>query len=73
MLSIFSRTEYHNGVRNLSHIHFILQTYWTKLSQMEKDFVNDLICASVFDIISPNEVNDRNNDGMITTVVNVKK
>ena len=53
--AIFARKEYQTKQGNLSHSHMMIELKWSKMSQEEKDFVNDLIRASIFDIVKPEE------------------
>ena len=53
--AIFARKEYQTKQGNLSHSHMMIELKWSKMSQEEKDFGNDLIRASVFDIVKPEE------------------
>ena len=51
VLSVFTRCEYQKDVGNLSHIHLILEVDYTNLNSKQKDFVEDLIHATIPEIV----------------------
>ena len=53
---IFVRYEYQKDIGNLSHIHLILQVKRNELSEEENKFINDLIPASIGEVVRPQEV-----------------
>ena len=55
VFAIFARKEYQKDKGNLSYTHLMLKVNWDKLSDQEK-ILNDLIRASVIDIVRVNEV-----------------
>ena len=68
ILSIFSRNEYQDDVGNLSHIHLILQIYWSVMTSDNKKFVKDLMRASTYDIVKPDEVQNMIDHGIFKTI-----
>ena len=73
VLSIFARNEYQKEAGNLSHIHLILQVDWKVMNQSEKEFVQDLIRASILDVVRPNEVQRFIDEGIFECVDDVKE
>ena len=53
---IFVCYEYQKDIGNLSHIHLILQVKRNELSEEENKFINDLIRASIGEVVRPQEV-----------------
>ena len=49
--AIFARKEYQSKQGNLSHSHLIAELKWSVMSEEEKEFVNDLIRADIFEIV----------------------
>ena len=54
--AIFARKEYQKDRGNLSHSHMMVALNWASMTQEEEDFVNNLIRASIFDIVKTEEV-----------------
>lgn len=68
LLAIFARREYQSDKGNLSHSHIIIQLDFRNMTTEEKDFVDDLIRASVFDIVRPDEVQRFIDEGVFECV-----
>lgn len=66
--SIFVRHEYQKDRGNLSHIHLILEVKWKDLSPEEEGFVEDLIRASILDIVRTEEVESLINEGIFKSL-----
>ena len=66
VVSIFERKEYQQLSGNLSHTHLILEVLYNLLSVEEQKFVNELIRASVIDVIRYNEIDDYIKNNIIT-------
>ena len=49
--SLFARHEFQASVGNLPHIHAMLKIAWHLLTMAQRAFVNDLIRASLLDIV----------------------
>ena len=58
VFAIFARKEYQKDRGNVSHTHLMLKIDWTKLTAEEKTFMDDLIRASVIDVVRVDEVDD---------------
>ena len=56
MTAIFARKEYQKDKGNLSHSHLMIRLNWSLMSDIKTEFVNDLIRASICDIVRPDEV-----------------
>ena len=54
--AIFARKEYQKEKGNLSHTHLMAQVRWSKLTDEEKEFVEDLVRASIMDIVRSDEI-----------------
>ena len=54
--AIFARKKYQTSKGNLSHAHVMICLLWNAINENNKTFVNNLIRASIFDIIRPNEI-----------------
>ena len=67
-LSIFARHEYQKDAGNLSHIHLLLQVDWKCLKTEEKEFVRDLIRASVLDVVRHDDAIKLVEDGVLEHV-----
>ena len=48
---LFARHEFQESVGNLPHIHVMLKITWHLLTMAQRLFVNDLIRASLLDIV----------------------
>ena len=48
---MFARREYKKDRGNLSHIHLIAELSWRLMSTDEKNFINNLICVCICDIV----------------------
>ena len=66
--SIFARCEYQKEVGNLHHVHLILQVMYDMMTEEQKRFVNDLVRASILDVVRPNEVEKMMEDGVYKSV-----
>ena len=66
--SIFARCEYQKEVGNLHHIHLILQVLYHMLNEEQKSFVDNLVRASVLDVVRPDEVQKMIEDGVYESV-----
>ena len=49
--SLFARHKFQTSVGNLTHIHAMLKIAWHLLTMAQRAFVNDLIRASLLDIV----------------------
>ncbi len=68
VLTMFARFEYQKDVGNLPHIHSLLKIHWETLSSEEKEFVKELIRASVLEIVRPDEAEHLRRDGIISSM-----
>ena len=68
MTAIFARKEYQKDKGNLSHSHLMIRLNWSLMSDIETEFVNDLIRASICDIVRPDEVEKFVEEGVFTNV-----
>ena len=68
VLSIFARIEYQKDRGNISHTHLMAKIVWEKLSAEEKEFLNDLIRASVIDVVRVDEVQKLIEHGIIKSI-----
>jgi hypothetical protein len=66
--SIFARCEYQKDVGNLHHIHLILQVEYDLLTEEQIDFVNNLVRASVLDVVRPHEVSKLIEEGVFKCI-----
>lgn len=66
--SIFSRKEYQKDRGNLSHAHVMNEVDWENLTDDQIDFVEDLIRASVCDIVRSDEVSEYIEEGIFDSV-----
>ena len=64
--AIFVRKEYQTSKGNLSHAHLMICLLWEAMTEKEREFVNDLIRASIFDIVRPDEVDRFMKEGVFT-------
>ena len=64
LCAIFLRKEYQNLRGNLSHAHSLLQFRWSLITDEEKECVEDLVRASVCDIVRQSEVTHYIADGI---------
>ena len=46
--TIFARKEHQKNKGNVSHGQMMIQLNWENMNQAETDFVNDIVCASIF-------------------------
>ena len=53
--AIFARKEYQTSKGNLSHSHMMIALDYKLMSVDEKKYVDNLIRASIFDIVKPEE------------------
>ena len=65
VVSIFARIEYQKDKGNLSHTHLMAKVNWEKLIIEEKEFLDDLICASILDVVRVDEVDHLIDHGII--------
>ena len=65
--SLFGRKEYQPSSGNVSHTHLILEVLFHLLTVQERAFVEDLIRASVLDIVRPDEINKFIEDGVFVS------
>ena len=63
-----TRCEYQKEVGNLHHIHLILQVLHHMLNEEQKIFADNLVRASVFDGVCPDEVQKMIEDGVYESV-----
>ncbi len=63
--AIFSRDEYQSDVGNLPHMHMMVSVKKTNLTQAELDKFDDLVRASVGDIVRGDEVQDLVDRGIL--------
>lgn len=70
--ALFARDEYQAEVGNLPHIHLMLSINWEKLNQSQKDSINDLIRASVCNIVRHDEVDQLIEEGLLESVDDVE-
>ena len=56
LTTIFSRKEYQKDKGNLSHAHMMIRLNWDVMSADERKFVDNIIRASVCDIIRADEI-----------------
>lgn len=54
--ALFSRKEYQKDRGNLSHAHMMIELDWEKMTDEEANFVDDLIRASLCDIVKSSEI-----------------
>ena len=73
MFAIFACKEYQKDRGNLSHTHLMLKLLWAKLSEEEKEFMNDLIRASVCDVVRVDEVDHMIEHGLLDSVVDLEE
>ena len=73
MTAIFVRKENQKDKGNLSHSHLMVRLDWSQISEEETEFVKDLIRASIFDIVRPNEVERYVKEGVFTNVHDIHK
>ena len=73
VFAIFARKEYQKDKGNVSHIHLMLKLNWDKLSSEEKKFINDMIRASVIDVVRVDEVNHLIEHGLMKSVVDLEE
>ena len=73
VMAIFARKEYQKDKGNVSHTHLMLKLNWDKLSAEEKEFINDLIRASVIDVVRVDEVDHLIEHGLMESVVDLEK
>ena len=66
--SMFARDEYQGDTGNLSHIHLMLALKYEVMSRSLQDKLNDLVRASICDIVRPDEVQEFINNGLFKTV-----
>ena len=66
MTAIFARKEYQKDKGNLSHSHLMIRLDWSLMSDIESAFVDDLIRASICDIVRPDEVDKFVEEGVFT-------
>jgi hypothetical protein len=71
VFAIFARKEYQKDRGNLSHTHLMLKLAWSKLSEEEKNFIDDLIRASVCDVVRVDEVDHMVEHGLLNSVVDL--
>ena len=64
--AIFARKEYQSSKGNLSHAHMMICLMWELMNEDKRTFVNDLIRASIFDIVRPDEIDRFMEDGIFT-------
>ena len=61
---IFSRDEYQGEVGNLSHIHMMISMNMDELNEHQQGKIDDLIRASIVDIVRVDEVSDLIDEGI---------
>ena len=71
--SIFARNEYQKEIGNLSHIHLMLKCRPEDLGQVEKEFVEDLICADLSSIIDCDRAMEHIESGLIEALDDLKE
>ena len=69
--SLFVSKEYQQSSRNISHTHLILEVLWDLLTIEQRIFVEDLIRASLFDIVCSDEIEKFVEDGIFYKKKNV--
>ena len=62
---MFARDEYQNTIGNLSHIHMMVEMDVESMSEKQKDILEELICAYVFDIVCDEDLEKLSNEGII--------
>ena len=66
--SMFARDKYQGDTGNLSHIHLMLALKFEVMSRSLQNKVNDLVRASICDIVRPDEVQQFINNGIFKAV-----
>ena len=64
--ALFGGKEYQTNRGNISHLHMMIALMWAHMSEKEKEFVNNLIRASIFDIVKSDEVPRMIEEGIFT-------
>ena len=65
--ALFARKEYQSKQGNLSHAHMMIELKWSKMTDEERRFVDDLIRADIFDIVrSGDEVQNLVDEGVLS-------
>lgn len=62
--AIFARKEYQKLRGNLSHCHLMIQLKMERMTVEEKNFVDDIIRAGIFDLVRSNEIQKFIDDGI---------
>ena len=65
---IFARDEYQPNTGNLSHIHLMIGINKEKMTQKQKDKIDNLIRCSICDIVRVNEVQDLIGEGIMKSI-----
>ena len=71
--AIFSRDEYQSDVGNLPHMHMLISIKKESLTQSQMERLQDLVRASVGDILRPNEVQDLVHSGVLNEYSDIYK
>jgi len=71
--NIFARDEYQKDAGNLPHIHAMISIDWKELNQEQKSFVEDLVSASVCDIVPTKDVASLIEKGIMKKNMNTMK
>ena len=64
LIALFARKEYQLKRGNLSHSHMMIALNWLEMTENEKQFMNELIRASIFDIVRYDEIDRYIQDGV---------
>ena len=69
----FARREYQSNSGNLAHSHIILAVDKELLTPKECEFVDNLGCASVFDVVKSENIEEYLEEGIISSIDDVDK
>ena len=68
VLSMFARCGYLKDVRNLSHILLIIEVDYSRLNSERTNFVDDLIHATILEIVRSEDVHKMIEDGVFENI-----
>ena len=70
--AMFARHEFQKDIGNLPHIHAMIKIAWEALSQSQREFLDELICASILEIVRPEEVQRFIEHGLLKSLLDLK-
>ena len=72
VLCMFARHEYQKDVGNLPHIHAMIKIDPDTFSENENYFMNEMIRASILEVVRPADLDDLKRKGLIFDVADMK-